>query len=257
MEQVVRWKKIRNRLIGNVIAIILMFVLLVIKPNIVSNTNELIIFLSVFVFIILTVFYNQAITEKDENISFQIQDFFSLLLWTCFLFQLFFSFGYFRASVDGGSMLPTLVHSQNVIVRSTNKVERGDVIVLTVDENINKLAYGIKDEELLVKRVIGISGDSVYCINNTIYLNGEILEEDFLYDGMITSNFSLDSVISNNINLSNNGSITIPDDYYLVLGDNRSSSNDSRYLGLFHKSQILGIVKYKMVVNIFNWEKVE
>lgn len=257
MEPVVKWKKTNNKLIGNIIATILMFILLIIKPNIVSSINEMIIFISIFLFVFLTIFYSQRFEEKDENINFQIQDFFSLLLWTCFAFQLFFSFGYFRANVDGGSMLPTLVHSQNVIVRSTSNVERGDVVVVVVDKDINELAYGIKDEELLVKRVIGVSGDSIYCINNTIYLNGEIIEEDFLYEGMITSNFTLDSVISNNINIKENSKITIPEDYYLILGDNRSSSNDSRYLGLFHKSQILGIVKYKMLNSIFDWEKVE
>lgn len=258
MEQVEKIDIIKKICIKNItiiLSLVTIFILFLIKKNIISDANRIIIVISVLVFIILTIKYISNIFEIEKY--FQIADFFSMLYVACLCFQLFFSFGYYKATVSGNSMLPTLVNTQNIIVRSTNKnVEFGDVVVLIVDENENNL-FSIEDKELIIKRVIGVPGSVVSCINNQVYVNGVAISESYLESSEYTSNFDLYSVIKNNKNLDVEENLVIPDDYYLVLGDNRSYSNDSRYLGLFHKSQILGIAKYKMEDNIFSWAEVK
>lgn len=249
-------KKITIKLISNIIASLLIVILLLIKDNIVSELSKIVNFVSIGLFVLIGANGLQKIDEKGREKFFQNLDLFSLLLWTCLFFQVFFSFCFFRATVDGNSMLPTLYNSQNVIVRSNNNVDYNDVVVISVDEKINTLSGSLKDKELIVKRIIGKPGDYVAAINGIVYLNGQPLDESYLSDGTYTNMFTLESIISKNVNLDKNH-IVIPDDYYLVLGDNRDISNDSRYMGLFHESQILGIVKYEMKESIFNWEKVK
>lgn len=258
MEQVEKMsiiKKIRIKNIISVLSLTLILMLFIFKKNIISDANRIIIIISLLVFTVLIVKYISNIFEIEKY--FQIADFFSMLYIACLCFQLFFSFGYYKATVSGNSMLPTLVNTQNIIVRSTNRnVEFGDVVVLVVEEEYNNL-FSIQDKELIIKRVIGVPGSVVSCINNQVYVNGVAIEENYLDFNEYTSNFDLYSIMKNNKNLDSEGNLVIPDDYYLVLGDNRNYSNDSRYLGLFHKSQILGIAKYKMEENIFSWTEVK
>ena len=63
-----------------------------------------------------------------------------------------------------------------------------------------------------------------------MYINGEVYEEDYLGDDVITDDFSLQDI----------GYDVIPEDMYLVLGDNRQNSMDGRDIGLIKKSDIIG-----------------
>ncbi len=119
--------------------------------------------------------------------------------------------------------------------------------------------YSPKDEKLLIKRVIGVPGDSIAMRNNQLYINGEAA----VYD-------QLDSAISSQLDLyqrhrhaffteafgetrhpvmlrpsppnhyNSFGPIEIPTDYYLMLGDNRDNSADSRAIGLVARDRIMG-----------------
>ena len=111
---------------------------------------------------------------------------------------------------------------------------------------INKLAYKIGDEEqgdiivfkssleddqgnakLLIKRIIGLPGDTVTVKDGNVYINGQQLYEDYLNDG-ITTGEVLD--------------YTVPEDHFFVMGDNRLVSIDSRdsSIGCVHEDAILG-----------------
>lgn len=92
------------------------------------------------------------------------------------------------------------------------------------------ISFEYDDTKYLIKRVIGIPGDYIEYKNNKLYVNGEYIEESFLEDNVITNDFSLLDL----------GYDVIPDDMYLVLGDNRGNSLDSREIGLVKKSDILG-----------------
>mgnify|MGYP003367157070 FL=1 len=124
--------------------------------------------------------------------------------------------------VNGSSMDPTLKNGEimilNKIKYNNNDIKRFDIVVIKMDK------------ELLIKRVIGLPNEEVKYVDNKLYINNEYVEETFLNEGVYTTNFSL-----SDINLEK-----IPENCYLVLGDNREVSLDSRTFGCFTKDKILG-----------------
>ena len=99
---------------------------------------------------------------------------------------------------------------------SINGLDRFDIVVINYEN------------EKIIKRVIGLPGDYVEYIDNKLYINGEYIEEPF--DRKKTTDFILEML----------GENTIPDGKYLVLGDNRPISKDSRTIGLIDESDIEG-----------------
>ena len=130
--------------------------------------------------------------------------------------------------VVGPSMSSTL-ESQDIVLLSRSHYRLFDM------KRFDVIAFEYADTKYLTKRVIGLPGDKVEYKNNTLYVNDEIVEEDFL-DGHQTENFSLVSM----------GYETIPEGKYLVLGDNRENSLDSRSFGLIDEEDILGKVSIKI-----------
>lgn len=132
--------------------------------------------------------------------------------------------------IIGPSMNPNLKEDDIVlldkIVYKMTSLSRFDVIVLK------------QDEKHMVKRVIGLPGDYIEYKDNILYVNGSSVEEDFLKD-IITDNFKLDELEGNYL--------VIPDDMYLVLGDNRENSLDSRLYGLINENQIVGRVIFRLL----------
>lgn len=126
--------------------------------------------------------------------------------------------------VTGPSMVPTLLDGDIMILNKigyrTNGLERFDIVVINYKEN-NKT-------EKIIKRVIGCPGDIVEYKDNILYINGKKVEEDY-------TRYATDDFISNMLGVS-----IIPDDKYLVMGDNRPISKDSRIIGLIDKKDIMG-----------------
>ena len=137
--------------------------------------------------------------------------------------------------VVGSSMIPNLHDGDVLILSKANyrifDVKRGDIISLDYE-----------DTKYLIKRVIGLPGDDVDIIDNQLYINGEVYKEDYLNEGLNYADFSLQDL----------GYATIPEDYYLVLGDNREDSIDSREIGLISKDEING----KIVLRIWPINKI-
>ena len=125
--------------------------------------------------------------------------------------------------VVGDSMYPTLKNNDVVIVdKLTHKfipLKRGDIISFYYD-----------DTKYLVKRVIGLPGETLEIKDNKIYINDEIIS-DYVED-IVMSDFKLDEL----------GYDVIPKDTYFVMGDNRENSLDSRdsRVGLIKKTDIIG-----------------
>ncbi len=84
--------------------------------------------------------------------------------------------------------------------------------------------------------MIGLPGETISYQDGTLYVNGEKVEEKFKTTK--TADFSLDSL----------GYETIPEDYYLVVGDNRENSLDgrSKEVGLIHKKEFIGKVAFRI-----------
>ena len=137
--------------------------------------------------------------------------------------------------VVGNSMKSTLNDGDVLILSKASyrifDVKRGDIISLDYE-----------DTKYLIKRVIGLPGDDIDIIDNQLYINGEVYKEDYLDDNLNYDDFSLQDL----------GYATIPEDYYLVLGDNREDSIDSREIGLISKDEING----KIVLRIWPINKI-
>ena len=122
--------------------------------------------------------------------------------------------------VVGDSMVPTLKDNQILLLNKFdykfNKIERYDIVVIKVG----------KSE--IIKRVIGLPGENIEYKNNTLYINGH--EEETIYN-FDTDDFKLEEICKCD---------KIPQDKYLVLGDNRAVSSDSRIIGLIDKEDIKG-----------------
>ena len=122
--------------------------------------------------------------------------------------------------VNGPSMEPTL-HENDVMLLDKisyrfKKIQRFDIVVVH------------HHDTHIIKRVIGLPGENIEYKDNKLYVDGKETEEPFEHDE--TDDFSLDQLDSG----------VVPEDSYLVLGDNRDDSLDSRVIGFIKKDQILG-----------------
>lgn len=133
---------------------------------------------------------------------------------------LFRQFLYSPIRVTGDSMVPTLNDGDIMILDKIgykiNGLDRFDIVVVDYEG------------EKIIKRVIGLPGDHIEYKNDKLYINGKYVEEE--YERKETSDFILEFL----------GENTIPEDKYLVLGDNRPISKDSRIIGLIDKKDIEG-----------------
>lgn len=141
-------------------------------------------------------------------------------------------------SVSGLSMYPTFDDKDKVIVskisKTLNRLDNGDVVVFHQNK---KSDY--------IKRIIGKPGDSVSYRNDKLFVNGKKVDEPYLElnkknnrNTLLTENFSVNDL------KGAKDKNEIPKNKYLVLGDNRENSIDSRssIVGLVDKDQIVGKV---------------
>jgi signal peptidase I len=129
---------------------------------------------------------------------------------------------YQAVRIDGPSMLPTLRDADRVLItRGAKSVQRGDVVVLIANEG------GMRTE--LVKRVVGIAGDSIEIRNDVAFVNGS--PEPANGQVVDAPRYSISQV-----------PIRVPPGQLYVMGDNRALSEDSRYIGTVPLSGVVGRV---------------
>lgn len=159
-------------------------------------------------------------------------------------------------SISGRSMQPTLLDGDKVWVNKLaydiripftdvtlaeiNDPKRGDIVIIDSEVAAKRL----------VKRIIGLPGDTIYMRNNTVIINGEIAsyeivandrasiivnEElpDYSHLAMISGSFAYRSS-------RNFGPAVVPENQFFVLGDNRDNSADSRVYSFIPREQIIG-----------------
>ena len=192
--------------------------------------------------------------EDDERTLLEdILGFIKVFVVSAIVILLFVNFVAHPVRVDGRSMYPTLKDGEfgftNVGGVLLNGVERGDIVVVTMKEEGQKTHW--------VKRVIGLPGETVSCVNDVIYINGKVLDETKYIDPDYRQSFVDEYHFFNKVENSDLGDnkrnynpdfkyksaidfkeTKLGDDEYFVMGDNRPFSKDSRYVGPVKKSQI-------------------
>ncbi|MBO4747440.1 MAG: signal peptidase I [Clostridiales bacterium] len=151
-----------------------------------------------------------------------------------------------RNDVYGSSMEPTLHTGDAVFVEMisvyTGNFSRGDII--TIDA---KGMDGYAHEENLIKRIVGLPGETIKIADGQVYINGELLDEsDYLPAGTMT-------YVGAEGQARGYDEITLGPDEYYCMGDNRGGSNDSRRMGPFKKSQI----DAKVLMRIYPFNKMK
>jgi signal peptidase I len=130
-----------------------------------------------------------------------------------------------RTIVKGDSMENTLHSKESLLVDKLSynigNPKRFDIVVF--------FPYGRDVDEYYVKRVIGLPGETIQIIGEDIYINGEVLEENYGKDPITYAGIAEEP-------------ITLADDEYFLMGDNREISYDSRYedIGPVHRDLIEG-----------------
>lgn len=175
--------------------------------------------------------------HSENNIWKEIINILFSVLIAYILFILIRTFLFFPFQVVGDSMFPTLQNGDRLILNRLAKVDRFDVVVFPAPDS---------EEEEYVKRIIGLPGDEVVYTDDHLYINGEEVPEDYLEpmkaaggEKTLTPDFTL-------MNIPGSESMKVPEQMYLVLGDNRWVSKDSREFGFVPVEKIEGTASLRI-----------
>lgn len=163
-------------------------------------------------------------SEKKKSPVREVIDFILYLAVVAAICYVIVTFVGQRTVVSGTSMVPTLQDGDNLITDKLSyrfgNPERYDIIVLRVESQ----------HENFIKRVIGLPGETVQIIGGRVYINGALLESDVYGNELMISAGRASQPI------------TLGENEYFVLGDNRNGSADSRLeeVGNVDKSRIIG-----------------
>ena len=149
------------------------------------------------------------------------------LLLAAAVFLVVYVFLFRPFQVNGDSMYPNFYDKEyiltNIIVLNFEDPKRGEVIVFKAPSD---------PEKDYIKRVIGIPGDRIYIEKGYVYLNSQKLDESkYLKPDVLTFGGSF---------LKEKNEVTVPNEMYFVVGDNRSFSSDSREWGFVPKKSVIG-----------------
>lgn len=157
-------------------------------------------------------------------------------------------------TVDGHSMDPTLSDRNKLVMVKTTKINRFDIVVAKEQEN--------GKTKRIVKRVIGMPGDTIKYDRDQLYVNGKKTSEHYLntyikyfkndkLQKAYAYNTYFQSLARNSDSFTqdNGGNtrfeIKVPKGQYYLLGDDRIVSKDSRAVGTFSRKNIVGEIKFR------------
>lgn len=159
-------------------------------------------------------------------------------------------------TVDGHSMDPTLQDKEHLIMYRTKNIQRFDIVVASELDGAGK-------EKLIVKRVIGMPGDTIRYENDILYVNDKEVDEPYLQEYLDAfAKDKLQSIYSYNVQFQARAqtataftvdsafqpsfTVTVPEGHYYLLGDDRLVSQDSRAVGSFEEAAIKGEIVFRI-----------
>ncbi len=146
-----------------------------------------------------------------------------IIMMILIVILLFFNFNYTIVMVVGPSMEPSYYDANLVIgQRNYQYLQRFDVVVI----------YSEVAQKTLIKRVIGLPGETIEYKDGYLYINGELIEDRYNYGG------------------TNDFCVTLDNESYYCLGDNRTNSADSRSYGDFDEDEIFAKIQGKQHISV-------
>lgn len=121
--------------------------------------------------------------------------------------------------VHGSSMYPTLDGNEIMLLNKLAKIDRYDIVVVKLETH----------DDNLIKRIVGLPGETVEVKEGKIYINDKEIEDKYGYG----ETFNIEKV-------------TLKEDEYFILGDNREISLDSRVFGKINRKDIKGTTDFVM-----------
>lgn len=190
--------------------------------------------------------------DKPRRVD-SIFDFIELFVFTLAAVFIITSFFFKYSNVVGDSMQNTLQTGEKLLLRSFLYTPKpGDVVVVD-DRSL---------DDPIVKRVIAIGGQTVKITKDAIYVDGEMLEEDYVFIdncrvrpgakyhySVVPSDELIDNVIG--YKEGEYYEIRVPENEIFVMGDHRDNSSDSRDIGTLHEDSVLG----KAVLRFYPFDK--
>lgn len=169
--------------------------------------------------------------EIWKKIGSFLLDSIQTFLMAAAVFLVIYMFFFRPFQVSGDSMYPNFIDKEyvltNLISLRFNPPVKGDVVVFKAPQ---------EEEKDFIKRVIGVPGDTVEIRDGVVYVNGQLLDESkYLKPTVKTYGGAF---------LQDSLPVTVPPDNYVVLGDNRLFSSDSREWGFVPKNKLIGLSSF-------------
>lgn len=175
---------------------------------------------------------------RQHDVLLEILDWLRYILSAILIGLLLVVFVIQRNAVVGDSMDPTLHPNDQVLVEKVSKlwhgIAYGDIVTIRTRDLPQH-----EDGPNIIKRVIGLPGDTIELMDGVVYRNGELLEETYLPANTHTE-----------IRNPDYAKVTLGPDEYFVMGDNRAVSLDSRSIGPIPVDHMIG----EVLLRFYPWQ---
>ena len=170
--------------------------------------------------------YNRLVNSLAKDFKNIFLDFLEITLISVAVFILVYLFAGQLLEVTGDSMVPTFHNKEQIVAEKISiqfrPLEHGDIVIFRHPEQPTKL---------LIKRVIGLPNETLLLSNGYVLINQNRIEEPYVASQGNTYGSS---------EITDNSDFLIPPDHYVLMGDNRKESSDSRHIGAISTDLIIG-----------------